>query len=262
MSRNDLGNMNQSKFEKHGATLENVLKEKRVNLSTVYDNQIMAASWARTQTKMDEHERSGRKLMPLLIQAPRGSGKTGVIVLLPYFLEARRVLIITNSEVRSNRIGTAFGAEYNWRGCFFDEANVVKQGSVEREHFLSMIVEDVGVIKQPSDGIKMNSNVVIVSAQRFGGYNNLSLYQNENLMVGNAKSFFKNFDLLLLDEAHRYPMVTLKQLVEVFGKPVYGGKMKKIVFLSATPCEGGATLLEEFCNCPERVKRIAPSFEG
>lgn len=49
------------------------------------------------------------KPKPILIVAPTGAGKSGIIVMLPYVLESKKVLILTPSKVISEQLRDEFG---------------------------------------------------------------------------------------------------------------------------------------------------------
>ncbi len=98
-------------------------------------------------------------------------------------------------------------------------------------------LEDVKVIGSSREAIEQAmGNLVIVNAQKFGGRSRatLSMKYRNDVTIRNVRSFFAQFDTLIVDEAHHYTSNTWQQIVEEFKREVEGVR-KKIVFLTATP---------------------------
>jgi len=166
---------------------------------------------------------------PALIVAPTGSGKSGMVAMLPYVLECKKVLILSPSMVISKQLAEAFG-HYNETPSFFEKTAVI---SVPKKVFATFL-EHVTIIESSQQVLKQRmSNLVIVNAQKFGGNANSSLFNEDKVVVDDVKEFFDQFDTLIVDEAHHYPAKTWQAVVELFT-----GADKKIVFLTATPYRG------------------------
>lgn len=248
-----------SKFEKHGRLLRDVLnnpemREKRA--ITVYQYQIDAAQEMYINLGGNWEDEGHENALPYkvgMIVGPTACGKSGIINLLPYFLEAKRVLVLTPSKVISQQIEQSFGAEEGFHKCFFRQTGIFK-----RDAELAKFLEPVLLMRDTRSEAKLAlANLVIVNAQKFGGRANLSLTHENQEIVKNAEEFFKKFDLLIVDEAHHYPAKTWKNIVDTFGKRVEGMKPNKIVFLTATPVRlikgEQKDILFEY---PERQKEI------
>ncbi len=103
-------NPQDSKFKKYGGLLREDLKASRISTNDTkapfHWYQTEAVLRARKLVMRDEEneidEMSTESIVqPILIVAPTGAGKSGMIVLLPYVLESNRVLVLTPSKVLS-----------------------------------------------------------------------------------------------------------------------------------------------------------------
>lgn len=167
---------------------------------------------------------------PILIVAPTGAGKSGIIVMLPYVLESSKVLVLTPSKVISEQLRVEFGP-LSRQKCFLE-----KTGYQPDQYKLKNFLESVTIIKTPDEVInpEVLGNLVIVNAQKFGGRARTSLVQNNTEIIKDVKEFFALFDTLIVDEAHHYPAETWKRIVVEFSKQG-NGIAKRIIFLTATP---------------------------
>lgn len=178
---------------------------------------------------------------PVVIVAPTGAGKTGILSLLPYILPSKKVLILTPSKVITQQIGVAFGLRPD-KKSFFEVCGLETNKSQ-----LEGLLEPPRVITRSSE-IKENlGNLVIVNAQRFGGKSGvtLSLEYRTDIIVEDVKAFFSKFDTLIVDEAHHYPADTWRNIVETFCEPAVGLR-KKLIFVTATPYRRKEDGLEGF----------------
>ncbi|CAL8128925.1 unnamed protein product [Orchesella dallaii] len=227
-----------SKYEEKGKDFRNVLRKMMKNniYSIFYSYQMEAVLETHRYLQMEDRSKSnvkgGQRLEfdPLLIIAPTGSGKSGIIVMLPYVLQSRKVLILTPSVLISKQLERAFGINKK-EESFFQVTGFSKAGG---KAGLDNILETGIVLKHPHEIGNRLPNLVIVNAQKFGGRSRLSLQYNDEKMVDDVEEFFGQFDTLIVDEAHHYPAKTWVTIVEQFQKPAEG-LQKQIIFITATP---------------------------
>lgn len=230
----------ESKFKKYGKMLKTNLTKMRSAKSGEkkpllhwYQMEAVIQTWNLVmrdeQTEIESFSQSQGNSKPIVIVAPTGSGKSGMIVMLPYILESNRVLILTPSKIISEQLGVSFGPSHKSK-CFFETS-----GLCEDYKLLKNFLERVQIISCAEDITRTHElgNLVIVNAQKFGGKSRTSLvYKNEDI-IDDVENFFASFDTLIVDEAHHYPAATWKKIVDEFNKP--SNLPKKIIFLTATP---------------------------
>jgi superfamily II DNA or RNA helicase len=132
---------------------------------------------------------------PALVVLPTGTGKTAVIVMAPYLLEAKRVLILSSSVLV--------------RGQIFDEFLNLKTLKERKVVDDDIELPRVKEIKSPLSTIEQwqeleNFEVVI-------GIPTSICINLENLKPSNDL-----FDLILVDEAHHAPAKTWKGILDYF----------------------------------------------
>lgn len=176
-----------------------------------------------------------------LIVAPPGSGKSGMVTLIPYVLQSKKVLVLTPSKIISEQLSADFGSP-NLATSFF-----MKSGMYTEPRQLSPILETVHLALTQSDihNIRV-SNLVIVNAQKFGGRSATSLSNNSGRTQEQRDQVagqLSRFDTIIVDEAHYYPAKTWKNILDFF-------EGKKVIFLTATPFRG---------NIP--LKDLSPNIE-
>lgn len=220
----------QSKFcmwgENFRKVLENCVESKSTGKLSIHLYQILAV--------LEVRQKLLQNPQPCLIVAPSSSGKSGMIFMLPYVLASNKVLILTPSSILTNQLAETFGSRVDNRNCFFNNMNIS-----ENHEDLSAFLEDVTIISNSRDAIeKQMTNVVIVTAQKFGDVNQsgqmLTMEYQREKTIPNVRAFFEQFDTLILNEAHHYPWKTWKQIVDEFSRS-NRGIAKKIIFLTATP---------------------------
>lgn len=222
-----------SKFEEMGAQFRTCLEQARMdpNDKRIMPHQIDAVLRTYNLLKSDEIER--RPAIPALIVTPTGSGKSAMIAMLLYLLQAHKAAIITPSHEISKQIAATLGL-YNDKKSFFEKAELLKE-----KNDLDKFLERPQLIQKSSEVFQAASNLCIVNAQKFGGKSGASLINKVNAkdeeVVSDINEFFRQFDLLLIDEAHHYPAETWKRIVNAFSTYSREGQFKKIVFLTATP---------------------------
>ncbi len=79
-------------------------KDKRETL--VYDYQIKAV----LQTQ-DHFKTYGKNAKPALIVAPTGSGKSGILTMLPYVLGSAKVLVLSPAPEITKQLAVCFGRD-------------------------------------------------------------------------------------------------------------------------------------------------------
>ncbi|ODM88556.1 hypothetical protein Ocin01_18126 [Orchesella cincta] len=200
-----------SKYEEKGKDFRTYLNEmlRDKDYRFFYEYQMRAVMSTERFLLIDEAETQSVKRVEseaVLIVAPTGSGKSGMIMLLP----RRRVFFQV----------TGFCKKENSDECD-DEGleNLLETG---------MIITDANQIHSRLP------NLVIVNAQKFGGKSRLSLEYDNREIVDDVGSFFSQFDTLIVDEAHHYPAKTWLKIVQEFKKPA-PGMQKQIIFITATP---------------------------
>lgn len=147
------------------------------------------------------------KQTPALIVLPTGTGKTAVIVMSPYLLRAKRVLVLSSSVLV--------------RGQIFDEFS--KLSTLKERKILNSDIESPSVFEIKS------------SIQTTEQWEEL---KNYDVVIGIPNSIYNSiddiqpskdiFDLILVDEAHHAPAETWKGLLNYFSNS------KQILF-TATP---------------------------
>lgn len=157
-------------------------------------------------------------------------GKSGIITLLPYILQSKKVLILTPAIPITNQIAESFlGSSGELQKCFLYKTIPYFRTDMDIDTFRDKVVENGSVIRSSADvpGMEL-SNLVIVNAQKFGGQSNSSLFSRNEEVVANVRTSFGHFDIIIVDEAHHYPAPTWQAIMDNF-------RNKQIVFLTATP---------------------------
>ncbi|SCY26700.1 DEAD/DEAH box helicase [Alkaliphilus peptidifermentans] len=140
-----------------------------------------------------------------IIVMPTGSGKTAVLIMTPYVLEAKKILVVTPSRLVRNQITE----EYSTLDTLI-RINVLPN-SIKKPKVFEMkklFTED----QENSINI---ADVVVATPQA-------------GLSISNVESFKRKFDLVLIDEAHHVPAKTWTEILENMNES------KKVLF-TATP---------------------------
>src|SRR5581483_10122700 len=168
-----------------------------------------------------------------------GSGKSGMITFLPYYLRASRVLVLTPSHVISDQIAEAFGNKGKDKSFFH------KCGLLTAEPYLKSKIESCIIIDKTKEIYEIkDEKVVIINAQKFAGNSKANLNKFEN---GECRNFLRSFDCVIIDEAHHLPSQTWKNIVQCC--------TGKIAFLTATPYRMvGKSRIDITNICPELKK--------
>lgn len=158
-----------------------------------------------------------------MIQLPTGTGKSGIAVLAPYFLNVKHALVITPSIIITVQIHRDFSGA---PGLGTKRTFLAKQG-----------------IFTPNDPqqFPVCTNTIIRATHDLRRMRTPSAPFDECLMVINAQKFVEGsrmalntfdpdrwFDLVIVDEAHHYPANTWDRIIQHYDRSY-------IVFLTATP---------------------------
>lgn len=161
-----------------------------------------------------------------LVVLPTGCGKTGVAVLAAYALNASRVLVITPSVKISKQIHENFCGSEN-RHCFLLERNIIKADEESSICPSGAYITNTSKIRQ-----HMRDPFMVVNAHKIGGTSSVKIEDIPN----NA------YDLVIVDEAHHYPALTWKTLVDHFDG-------SRRLFITATPEYRGEPILKNPGPC-------------
>ncbi len=225
----------QSKFcmwgENFRKVLENCVESKSTGKLSIHLYQIQAVLETRHKL-LSSTSSNPNDPQSYCIVGPTGCGKSGMTFMLPYVLLSNKVLCLTPSSILTNQLAETFGSRADNRNCFFNN-----MGISENHEDLSAFLEDVTIIQNGRDAVeKRLSNVVIVTAQKFGGNPGATLtmdYQRE-VTIPDVRQFFAQFDTLIVTEAHHHPGKTWRMIVDEFSRPRMGMN-KKTIFLTTTP---------------------------
>ena len=145
------------------------------------------------------------KTKAAVIVMPTGSGKTAVLMMTPYALEANKVLVITSSKLVRSQVS----GEYSTLKTL-TKINVLNKNIKKPKVF------EMKSLYKENHYNKIENSDVIVATPQVG----LSLSRVENIR--------KKFDLVLIDEAHHVPAKTWTEILENINKA-------KHVLFTATP---------------------------
>lgn len=213
-----VGNYN-SVFEKHGEKVEALLKEEWAKWNDaklgcfktdLFRHQI-AATMVTKRFLLEE-----TKPKPAMIIAPAGSGKIGMICLLPYLMKSRNTLVLTPTQLQSKQIKEAM----TFPGSFFEKITFFGKSETRDRigHFLPPYTHN---ITSPENIQKSNCQMVIVSSQKLEGTSKKNVRQEESKDPNNFEKitkFFRSFDLVLVYEAQNFPAVTWNNIKKRYEK--------------------------------------------
>lgn len=116
----------ESKFKHYGKFLIKYLETIEPEKSPFHWYQIQAVLKTRELVGQDKKppltDNISQPLSkPILIVAPTGAGKSGIIIMLPYVLESSRVLVLTPSKVISDQLRVEFGPSSSREKCFLEK---------------------------------------------------------------------------------------------------------------------------------------------
>ena len=145
---------------------------------------------------------------PALVVMPTGTGKTGVLMLVPYFRQSQRVLVITPSKLVRNQVAEDF-----------QNLSVLKRAGVFEDSVIGpKLYELTTQVRSLDEWNAMRKYDVVVATP-----NGISpAYESIPTPPPDL------FDLLLVDEAHHSPAHTWKTILDCFPNA------EKVLF-TATP---------------------------
>lgn len=156
---------------------------------------------------------------------PTGTGKSGIAVLVPYVVNASKVLVITPSLTITQQLAKDYCG--NVGDSFFEQRGIItaamRQSVLEVPHCLT---------GGENPAVWTMHNLVIANAHKFGATAHVNLDEIPQ----------DSFDLVIVDEAHHYPAPTWRRIVDHFPN-------SKRVFLTATPLHKGAPILANQNEC-------------
>jgi len=168
---------------------------------------------------------------PAVISMPTGSGKTAILLLTPYLLDAKKALVIVPSlSLYHQLVDDALGTK--------DDKGVVTT-SLKRIG----VFPDIPLNEYPS--VEEVYSVDKIEERKFA---------NKDLVIANVGKFHTGsrskwreqlpkdmFDVVIIDEAHHLSSDSWKNIVDHFGCD------SKVLFLTATPYRAdGASILQMF----------------
>lgn len=171
----------------------------------------------------------------LIVVAPTGGGKSGIVSLLPYVLASPKALIISPSLTISDQLQRDFGL----RNAVATESFVNKVKMIPVAQLNGFLEKGMRVNATEMISNMIFYNLIIVNAQKFGANSNASLVETENDVdefhhqIRHTKDQLKGFTTLIVDEAHHFPATTWNLIYEEFT-----GAGRQIIFLTATPFRG------------------------
>lgn len=143
---------------------------------------------------------------PAIVVMPTGSGKSAVLMMAPYVLQATRIIIVTPSAMVRSQIGDDFLSLSTLKKVGVFDSKIKNPKVLELQNLYNSILHEKIII---------DSNVVIATPA-------VSLSISEDL------SMVDKFDLIIIDEAHHVPAKTWTQILHNFSE-------SKHLLLTATP---------------------------
>ncbi|MEF7494382.1 DEAD/DEAH box helicase family protein [Lysinibacillus sphaericus] len=170
----------------------------------------------------NEFEKKPKK--DTLIVMPTGSGKTGVMSILPFKVSKGRVLIITPSIIVSETVFSQLDSINNPQETFWYKNNVIKdrKSLPVSYHYRGYNPEDLEEKSRMLTKLH-HADFIITNVHKLGNSN-----PEINLMSLLPPDFF---DMILIDEAHHVAADMWQKAISYF-------KPTKIIKLTATPFRG------------------------
>jgi superfamily II DNA or RNA helicase len=156
-----------------------------------------------------------------LIVMPTGSGKTGVMSLLPFDLSNGKVLIITPGKIVRKTVFKHFDSSNNPEQTFWTRQNVILDEKRLPQSYLykGFNPKNAGEKDRVASMVK-NADIIVTNVHKLGSSN-----EEVNLMKLVDPDFF---DMIIIDEAHHVAASMWQDALDYF-------KATKVIKLTATP---------------------------
>ncbi|MDQ0176497.1 DEAD/DEAH box helicase [Bacillus chungangensis] len=159
-----------------------------------------------------------------LIVMPTGSGKTGVMSILPFGLSKGKVLIITPGTIIRETIFQHFNSTQNPEQTFWIKRNILIEQQRLPNSYLYIGFNSENKGEKSLTLSKLNgAEIIITNVHKIG-----SSKDEVNLMNLLEPDFF---DMIIIDEAHHVAATMWQEALEHF-------KATKVIKLTATPFRG------------------------
>lgn len=188
------------------------------NYATIADNDALRVPQREGWEHIREHFQQLDALGEIGIVLPVGCGKSGLIAITPYAIQARRVLVIAPGTRIRGQLGEDLRA--NSPTNFYERCGVLSSS----DEFPETVVVESGRVNM--DDIR-HCEVAVANIQQIAG--------EENRWLDDLEPDF--FDLILVDEAHHNTAASWQQVKRRF-------PAARIVNFSATPMRADGALME------------------
>lgn len=156
-----------------------------------------------------------------LIVMPTGSGKTGVMSILPFGISNGRVLIITPGKVVRKTVYNHFNSTFSPEKTFWVKRNIIFDRKSLPKSFLYQGYNPKNAGEKELTIKKLNdADIVVTNVHKLGSSN-----EEVNLMKLVSQDFF---DMVIIDEAHHSVANMWSDALNYF-------RARKIIKLTATP---------------------------
>lgn len=188
------------------------------NDATIADNDMLRVPQREGWEHIREHFQQPDAPSEVGVVLPVGCGKSGLIAITPYAIQARRVLVIAPGTRIRGQLGEDLRA--NSPTNFYERCGVLSPD----DDFPETVVVESGRVNM--DDIR-HCEVAVANIQQIAG--------EENRWLDNLEPDF--FDLILVDEAHHNTAASWQQVKRRF-------PAARIVNFSATPMRADGALME------------------
>lgn len=159
-----------------------------------------------------------------LIVMPTGTGKTGVMSILPFGISKGRVLIITPGKIVRKTVFGHFDTAENPEKTFWIKRNVIfDKSSLPKSYLYQGYNPKIEGEKQLTIKKLNSADIVVTNVHKLGSSN-----EDVNLMSLVEKDFF---DMIIIDEAHHVAAGMWQEALKYFNA-------SKVLKLTATPFRG------------------------
>ena len=202
----------------------------------LYQHQVDALKEIRGQFILDQ----GQESRVALVVLPTGCGKTGIAVLAPYVLASRKVLVVTPSVDISELILK----EFSGKDFFLKTRDFFKEKHRDDVCDICPTISRPTTTSELADEHTYHSELLIVNVHEFSertkAYDRIKAIKQDK------------FDFVIVDEAHHYPPLMWKTVMNHFSTPF-------CLFLTATPEYKGEPILLDLKPCFQLKREDAVS---